>query len=1318
MNHSQKQSYFAFISYNRKNSAVAEFIQNALEHYRYPKESIAEELWPEDDQYVRKIFLDKSHLSGRGREFEAQIEEALANSRYLIVVCSPEAAEIKDGVSKHYVNWEIETFLKFHGEDALSRVIPVISKGEPDLSGNSCLPLPIRLPSIVKRNLPDMRPTGRKKETLWNRKQARFQAVITLLTYTFDVERSIIHDRFQAERARQRAKNIIITSAVLVFLTLLTAWFVLERHRAWVETEKNKAKLQVSENQKQDAIARISYNEALKIIQSKNENINRPLALLYLANSWRLPEAQRRASLLLQQNSWLLPVETSAGKNQPMKKIKPFSIHSERVIPQNIPQKFPVSYQFKRDVLQAKLNSNNKILWHTNNQWGIHSLNVSPDGRFLILLKVLPSFAAEAYDPFTGKLLWRKELDNRPMTSAFSPDGLRFAVLLQNSFVEVLQNETGKTEFERCKFPAHTWKIEFTEDSSNIRAYSPQQCVKYTLLQHSIDIPVLLDWQHPLSSYCMSPSKKMLILAGSTSINSNTVLLCKAETLSKINTFKVEGHAHTMAVSEDEKLLAILYDQTLAVYDISATGNIKLLSRHAFKYLPDHLLFDKESKNCYIAGGANEVWRWNRDLKTCTKTAISDPDTIMAIAWSKQGELITCGRNLMFWDADNAKLLKSFPLKQYFKKVTVTDDYIVCGSSLSRMVAVYNHKGQKLWQTTPYADPGVIPFAISDDAKLIAIADSRTSVACFELATGTPVREKIIADSWITTLKFRRHSKDQTHYLCIGGGDTRKGFYIVYDIAGRDIVYQTKTGNSSIDCFFALNNDLLFASGKGNSTHSVFELPAIKKFNIQPFRAFFENYTGARINKYGVNQIKTDTSFDAGRTAEIFPQAMIPAPDRMITRGLRISDAAARISEQNYYATSRALYLSPNNPVAMNNFWMQTARSIATKNHHLFHPEKTAEQRDRERAVFSAEDWAVFIFSDPQAVFFADYFTKLMVKRHPGNKKAEEARNDFLRLSGKSSGDQKAFEKMKLKIKKSWEQMVKTPGKTTLEQIQEIAIYQLLWNCSSLDDVRKYLDQSAGLLTKNSNMNALNFKHTMIISNLISKICAMVRYIPDGHRSTVEFLQKTIAGMKNAKPEHTVNELLFTLHVSMAETCFLAGDLKTGERALQNANKYSQSSYTAMFTLPYLQVLQSTVAGKSAHAVTTWNEFLNQLKSQPAVAAAVSKKLWSSLEIMKQKGIEPGKMEKVRQAYKKRFNTGTAIKIVQGRTAEKMGWKNNDKILEFAGFPVTSQEDLAGILFALDISSTVPETVTVKLRQKNGIKSYRVKTKQKLGFTY
>ena len=90
-----EKHYFAFISYTSSDLPAAQFVQRTLEHFRYPHDSIRKEYHPDDRKYVREVFLDKTSLSGRGPLFERRLEEALACSRYLIVICSRRVARRK-----------------------------------------------------------------------------------------------------------------------------------------------------------------------------------------------------------------------------------------------------------------------------------------------------------------------------------------------------------------------------------------------------------------------------------------------------------------------------------------------------------------------------------------------------------------------------------------------------------------------------------------------------------------------------------------------------------------------------------------------------------------------------------------------------------------------------------------------------------------------------------------------------------------------------------------------------------------------------------------------------------------------------------------------------------------------------------------------------------------------------------------------------------------------------------------------------------------------------------------------------------------------
>ena len=100
-----KYKYEAFISYRHtpKDTQAAIFTQRHLEHYRIPKD-IQEKT---GIKKFRKLFRDTTELAG-SNDLTAEIQEALASSRFLIVICSP---KMKESV---WVQREIDLFLKTH----------------------------------------------------------------------------------------------------------------------------------------------------------------------------------------------------------------------------------------------------------------------------------------------------------------------------------------------------------------------------------------------------------------------------------------------------------------------------------------------------------------------------------------------------------------------------------------------------------------------------------------------------------------------------------------------------------------------------------------------------------------------------------------------------------------------------------------------------------------------------------------------------------------------------------------------------------------------------------------------------------------------------------------------------------------------------------------------------------------------------------------------------------------------------------------------------------------------------------------------------
>lgn len=129
----EPKKYYAFISYKREDKRYAVWLQHKLEYYKLPvwirKRNI------DLPEKIRPIFRDVTDLSGG--VLEKAIQDGLENSRYLIVICSPSAA------NSVWVGKEVQAFIDAKRE---SQIIPFIIDGIPN-SGDprtECYPVALR----------------------------------------------------------------------------------------------------------------------------------------------------------------------------------------------------------------------------------------------------------------------------------------------------------------------------------------------------------------------------------------------------------------------------------------------------------------------------------------------------------------------------------------------------------------------------------------------------------------------------------------------------------------------------------------------------------------------------------------------------------------------------------------------------------------------------------------------------------------------------------------------------------------------------------------------------------------------------------------------------------------------------------------------------------------------------------------------------------------------------------------------------------------------------------------------------------------------
>ena len=114
--------YLAFISYSHSNEDWGIWIHKSLEVFRVPTKlaGVSNE-YGEVPSKVFPVFRDRDELSASS-ELSDSIQQALEDTRFLLVICSRAAAK------SHWVNQEIKLFKSFAGS---KRVLCLIVDGEP-----------------------------------------------------------------------------------------------------------------------------------------------------------------------------------------------------------------------------------------------------------------------------------------------------------------------------------------------------------------------------------------------------------------------------------------------------------------------------------------------------------------------------------------------------------------------------------------------------------------------------------------------------------------------------------------------------------------------------------------------------------------------------------------------------------------------------------------------------------------------------------------------------------------------------------------------------------------------------------------------------------------------------------------------------------------------------------------------------------------------------------------------------------------------------------------------------------------------------------
>ncbi|NND81860.1 MAG: TIR domain-containing protein [Gammaproteobacteria bacterium] len=239
MNNSNK--YWAFISYSHRDKGWGDWLHKSLERYKVPKKLVGQ--MGRDGAIPKRVFpvfRDREELP-TSADLGSNIEAALQQSRFLIVICSPNAAK------SIWVNQEIKTFKRLGKADS---ILCLIVDGEPNATDqpgsadDECFPQAIRFEVSPQGEVTntraepiaaDVRPEGDGKDN------AKLKLLAGLLGVNFD-------DLKQRDQRRRRKQKLLLAlGTLLVAVAIAATAFLFEQQSLKREFEQTNFALNVAQ---------------------------------------------------------------------------------------------------------------------------------------------------------------------------------------------------------------------------------------------------------------------------------------------------------------------------------------------------------------------------------------------------------------------------------------------------------------------------------------------------------------------------------------------------------------------------------------------------------------------------------------------------------------------------------------------------------------------------------------------------------------------------------------------------------------------------------------------------------------------------------------------------------------------------------------------------------------------------------------------------------------------------------------------------------------------------------------------------------------
>src|SRR5690348_499136 len=248
-------TYRAFISYSHRDKAWADWLHKALETYRVPSRLVGTKTpHGEIPRRLNPIFRDREELSS-SPELGAKINQALAQSENLIVLCSPASAASR---------WVNEEVLAYKRMGRAGRIFCLIVDGEPDatdMSGREaeecfCPALRFKLDA-------NGQPTSERTEPIAADaragKDGKPNAKLKLIAGMLDVGFDALKQREQQRRTRRMTAITALAVCVMAVTIVLAIFALVSRHRAVIAQHEALVAQQAAQRRQKQAEGLVGF---------------------------------------------------------------------------------------------------------------------------------------------------------------------------------------------------------------------------------------------------------------------------------------------------------------------------------------------------------------------------------------------------------------------------------------------------------------------------------------------------------------------------------------------------------------------------------------------------------------------------------------------------------------------------------------------------------------------------------------------------------------------------------------------------------------------------------------------------------------------------------------------------------------------------------------------------------------------------------------------------------------------------------------------------------------------------------------------------